>query len=177
MVKPGWTWNGNHSIKAFVFNLTKDGLGLTGSNNLEMLRQNSKLIELSLFLVFSILFISAILISYMRNKTDMDPYLLNACMIGALIIPISNDYTLSILAAPLIVVLCSIPEIKDFPGRLLSILMVLGISFSYATMLIPFKYKPYYLNNAFPPLLFILIFVTVLNMIRFKKAEVQSADI
>jgi hypothetical protein len=171
MSTPGWTWNGNHSINAFVFNLTKDGFRIIGADTLEVLRQNSGLIETSLFLMFVILFISAILISYTRNRTGMDPYLLIACMIGALIIPISNDYTLSILAAPVALVLCNVPEPKNIPQRLISILMVLGISFSYASVLIPFKYKPYYLNNAFPPLFFILLFATVLNLIRYKNAE------
>jgi Glycosyltransferase family 87 len=172
---PGWTWNGNHSMNAFVFNLTKDGFRIVPPDTLEMLRQNSGLIETSLLLIFGILFITAILISYKRNRPGLDPYLLIACMIGALIIPISNDYTLSILAVPVTLVLCSIPEPKNIPQRLISIIMVLGISFSYASMLIPFKYKPYYLNNAFPPLFFILIFATVLNLIRYKDAETPSS--
>jgi hypothetical protein len=54
--------------------------------------------------------------------------------------------------------------------------MGLGVSFSYASMLIPFKYKPYYMNNAFPPLFLILIFVTVLNFIRYKNAEGSATE-
>ena len=177
MAAPGWTWNGNHSLKAFVYNLTNDGFKIIGSDTLEILRQNSRFIEIALFLLFGILFVSAILISYKRNKTGMDPYLLIVCMIGALIIPISNDYTLSILAAPVTLVLCSIPEPKNITQRLVSIFMVLGISFSYASILIPFKYKPDYLNNAFPALFLILIFIMVLNLIRYKTAETPSADI
>lgn len=177
MTAPGWTWNGNHSIKAFVYNLAKDGFTIIGSNTLEIIKQNTGLIEISLFLIFGILFISAILISYARNRTGIDPYLLIACMIGALIIPISNDYTLSILTAPVALVLCSIPEPKNLPQRLISIFMVLGIAFSYASMLIPFKYKPYYLNNTFPPLFLILIFVTVLNLIRYRNTEALPAEI
>jgi hypothetical protein len=177
MATPGWTFNGNHSIKAFVFNLTKDGFRITGSNTLEVLRQNSGSIETSLFLIFGILFTTAILISYTRNRTGIDPYLLLTCMIGVMIVPISIDYTLSILAAPVALVLCSIPEPKNIPQRLISILMVLGISFSYASMLIPFKYKPYYLNNAFPPIFLILIFVTVLNLIRYKNAEAPDTEL
>jgi len=176
IVTPGWTWNGNHSIKAFVYNLIRDGFKIIGANTLEMLRQNSGFIETSLFLLFGILFVSTLLISYRRNRAGIDPYLLLACMIGALIIPISIDYTLSIVAAPVALVLCSIAETKNISQRLISILMILGISFSYASMLIPFKYKPYYLNNTFPPLFLILIFVTVLNLIRYKNAEAASAD-
>ncbi len=96
---------------------------------------------------------------------------------GAMIIPISIDYTLSIIAAPVALVLGSIPEPKNISQRLISILMILGISFSYTSTLIPFKYKPYYLNNAFPPLFLILIFVTVLNLIRYKNAETRATEI
>jgi hypothetical protein len=177
LVTPGWTFNGNHSIKAFVFNLTKDGFRITGSNTVEVLRQNAGFIETSLLLIFLILFVTAILISYTRNRTGMDPYLLMTCMMGAMIIPISIDYTLSIVAAPVALVLCGIPETKNTPQRLISIFMILGISFSYASMLIPFKYKPYYLNNAFPPLFLILVFVTVLNLIRYKNAEVSATEV
>lgn len=177
LATPGWTFNGNHSIKAFVFNLTKDGFRIIGADTLEILRQNSKFIETSLFLIFAILFVAAILISYTRNRTGIDPYLLVTCMMGAMIIPISIDYTLSIVAAPVALVLGSIPEPKNISQRLISILMILGISFSYTSMLIPFKYKPYYLNNAFPPLFLILIFVTVLNLIRYKNAETPATEI
>jgi hypothetical protein len=119
---------------------------------------------------------SALWISYKRNKAGLDPYLLIACTIGALTIPISNDYTLSLLAAPLALVLANIREPRNISQRLISILMILGISVSYASTLIPFKYKPYYLNNAFPPLFFILIFATILNFIRCKNAEVPPAE-
>jgi hypothetical protein len=177
VVTPGWTFNGNHSIKAFVFNLTKDGFRITGSDTLEVLRQNSGFIETILFLLFGISFITAILISYTRNRTGMDPYLLMTCMMGAMIIPISIDYTLSIIAAPVVLVLSNISEPKNTYQRLISIFMVLGISLSYASMLIPFKYKPYYLNNAFPPLFLILIFVTVLNWIRYKNTEAPVTEV
>jgi hypothetical protein len=177
LATPGWTFNGNHSIKAFVFNLNKDGFRIIGADTLEILRQNSRFIETSLFLIFAILFVTAILISYTRNRTGIDPYLLMTCTIGAMIIPISIDYTLSIVAAPVALVLGIVPEPKNISQRLISILMILGISFSYASMLIPFKYKPYYLNNAFPPLFLILIFVTVLNLIRYKNAETPATEI
>lgn len=176
MSTPGWTWNGNHSINAFVFNLTKDGYEIIEPNTLEVLRQNSGFIETALFLIFCILFALTVLISYSRNRTGMDPYLLIACMIGALVIPISNDYTLSILIVPVALLLCNIPESKNIPQKLISIFMILGISLSYASVLIPFKYKPYYLNNAFPPLFFILIFATVLNLIRYKNPETPAAE-
>jgi hypothetical protein len=171
MSTPGWSWNGNHSIHAFVVNLAKDGYRIVGANTLEVIRQNSGTIETVLFVMFLILFGAALLIAYRRNQPGIDPYLLMACMIGALVIPISNDYTLSILAVPVALVLGSIPETKSAARKLVSIAMSLSISFCYASTLMPFKYKPYYLNNAFPPLFLILIFVTVLNLVRYKNSE------
>lgn len=168
---PGWNWPGNHSIKSFVFSLTRDGYGIIGSDALDTLRQNSGLIETLLLFAFIAALACAILISYRRNKAGLDPYLLITCTIGALIIPISNDYTLSIFAAPVALLLGSIPEARTVSRRLISILMVLGISFAYASMLIPFKFKPYPLSNAFPPLFLILVFVTVLNFVRYKDTE------
>ena len=168
---PGWTWNGNHSISAFVFNLAKDGYRLVGDPGLEWLKQNSQWIEFLLFVIFLLSFACAVLISYLRNKAEPDPYLLITCAIGALIIPVSNDYTLSILTAPLAVFLSAVPEIKNTFSRLITILLIIGIAFAYTSMLVPFKYKPYYLNNAFPPLFIILIFVTILNLIRYKQPE------
>ncbi|HEX5808564.1 MAG TPA: hypothetical protein VFY25_07850, partial [Anaerolineales bacterium] len=169
---PGWTWNGNHSISAFVFNFAKDGFRLVSPATLEILQQNAGLLETLLLLIYVIAFVSALLIAYRRNTGGLDPYLLLTCMIGALIIPISNDYTLSILAAPVALLLGNVPEIRNSPQRLLAISLVLGMSFAYASVLIPFKYKPYYLNNAFPALFLILLCATVLNLLRYKAAEV-----
>lgn len=176
MSTPGWTWNGNHSINAFVFNLAKDGYRILSPGTLDAVKQNAGLIETFLFLIFVSLFISAVLISFRRDRPGPDPYLLIACMIGALVIPISNDYTLSMLAAPAALLLVSSPAAKNNAQKLLSILMITGISFSYASTLIPFKYKPYYLNNAFPTLFLILIFATVLNFIRYKNAEAPATE-
>jgi hypothetical protein len=98
------------------------------------------------------------------------------CTIGALIIPVSNDYTLSFLAAPLAIFLSNIPESRITSHRLLSIPLIAGIAFAYATTLTPFKYKPLYLSNSFPPLFLILIFVTILNLIRYRQPEAPAVD-
>jgi hypothetical protein len=45
------------------------------------------------------------------------------------------------------------------------------LSISYATLLYPFKYKPYFLNNSFPALFLILIAATVYYFLQGKDAE------
>jgi membrane protein YdbS with pleckstrin-like domain len=55
----------------------------------------------------------------------------------------------------------TVPGLGGSSGnKIISILLVLVASISYASLLYPFKYKPYFLNNSFPALFLILIAVT-----------------
>jgi hypothetical protein len=178
MTTSDWGWNGNHSIKSFVRTLAKDGLGILELNTLKFVQQNSELISYLLLAIILTCIVAGILLSRLRNENGIDSYLLLLCTIGALTIPISNDYTLPLLAAPMALFFSDLPEIKGFRSRLLSSTLVISISFAYSSMLIPFKYKPYYMSNVFPALLIILILVTVLNFIRFKnpKTEISAEN-
>jgi len=170
---PGWGWNGNHSIKAFSGLLANDGLGMIPPNVLAGFKGNPGPLSTLLLLLFLIAFVSAIVIFHLRNKPGIDMYLLLTCMIGALTIPVSNDYTLSILVAPMALFLSVLPEIKNTRYKMPTISLILGISISYSSLLIPFKYKPYFLSNAFPPLFLILIFVTILNFLRYRNEKLE----
>jgi hypothetical protein len=171
---PSQRWNGNHSISSFVGTLAIDGFGVIPPDALVVLRQNSGVLSTFLLLMVLASFISAILIFHLRREQGLDPYLLLVCTIGALTIPISNDYTLSILAAPIAIFLSSISGLMNSRNRFASILLILGISIAYASTLIPFKYKPHVLNNIFPALFFILVFVTILNFIRYRNSKQQT---
>jgi len=159
-------WNGNHSIKAFVFGLTGHGYGLIAKPARLLLRPHSGLIETALLVLFALCLLLAILRAYRLNQTGLNSWLLLVCTIGALIIPISNDYKLSILAAPAAMALCALPEIRDSPRKLLLPGLLVIASTAYASLLIPFKYKPYLLSNNFPALLVILVSITALNLIQ-----------
>jgi Glycosyltransferase family 87 len=172
---PGWGWNGNHSIKAFIGNLVKDGFRIVPADSLAVLQRNSSLMATLLLLIFLATYISAIVIYQLRKQRGIDTHLLLTCMIGALTIPISNDYTLSILTSPMILFLCDLPDPKNTRHKLIYIILVLGIAISYSSLLIPFKYKPYYLNNAFPALFLILIFATIQNIMQYRHAELLPA--
>ena len=126
-------------------------------DTLRLLRHNSGWLEAFLLLTFIVVFISALLIFHLRKETGLDPYLLLTCTIGALIIPISYDYTLSILAAPMLLFLCGISEMNNTWHKLISILLILGISTAYFSTLIPYNYRPHFLDNIFPALFLILI--------------------
>ncbi|HEU0294644.1 MAG TPA: glycosyltransferase 87 family protein [Anaerolineales bacterium] len=173
---PGWEWNGNHSIKAFIEALKRDGLNILAPSSVEMISQNSDLLSNLLLGIFLLTFAVAIVISARKKEQGIDNALLLVSMIGALIIPISNDYTLSILSAPVALFLCGIPVMKHKARQLLAITLTLGISIAYFATLVPFKYKPYFLSNTFPLLFVILILVAILNLIWFQDSRTDASS-
>ncbi|MBN2119199.1 MAG: DUF2029 domain-containing protein [Anaerolineales bacterium] len=171
IVNPSWIGPWNHSISSFISVAKQDGLGLLSLDTLRTFRHNAEWVEVILILTFILLFASALLIFHLRKETGLDPYLLLTCMIGALILPISYDYTLSLLPVPMLLFLCSIPEMNNPWHRLISILLTVGISITYFSTLIPYNYRPHFLNNLFPALFLILITVTILNFMRYKNGN------
>jgi len=176
LITPSWVWNENHSIKSFVVTLTEDGFKMVEPNTLALMKQNDTLIVNVLFLVVLACFISGVWIFYLRREKGIDTYLLLACTIGALTIPISIDYTLSILAAPMALFLSGLAEMRSSRNRFISILLTISLSFAYSSMLIPYKYKPYFMNNSFPPLFIILIITTLLNFMRYQNLDDGIVD-
>jgi len=176
LASPGWAWNGNHSIRAFVAALERDGLNILAPGSVEMIQQNSDLLSNLLLITFLITFATAVIISALNKEVGIDTFLLLTCMIGALIIPISNDYKLSILSAPIALFLGSIPVLKNKRHQFLSIALTLGISIAYFATLIPFKYKPYVLSNTFPLLFIILILSTIMNLIQFRDSKIEAVS-
>lgn len=173
---PGWAWNGNHSIKAFVEALKRDGLNILAPDSVEAIRQNSELISNLFLIIFLLTFAIAIVISAIKKEQDIDPFLLLTCMIGALILPVSNDYKLSILSAPMALFLCNLPIMKGKVNQFISIILTLGISIAYFSTLIPFKYKPYFLSNTFPLLFVMLILSTIMNFVQFRDSKTEAID-
>jgi hypothetical protein len=158
---PTFLWNGNHSVANFMLNFVKDGFGLFPQQTVLLLQQNARLFELSLLLLIVLCLFSIIFYMYRNGKTGFNPTLLLVCTLCALVIPVSVDYTLPMLVPPLAIFLGSAPRATGSPAnRILSILLILVISVSYASLLYPFKYKPYFLNNSFPALFLILVAAT-----------------
>ena len=166
---PTFLWNGNHSLGNFVFNFVKDGFGLFPANTVAFLQQNSKLLEWSLLFLIALCPLSIVIYLYRNGKIGFNPYLLLVCALCALAIPVSVDYTLPMLVAPLAIFLTSAPQLRGSPGnRIFSIVLILILSISYASLLYPFKYKPYFLNNSFPALFLILIAATLYHFLQGK---------
>lgn len=181
--KPTFLWNGNHSLGNFVFNFVKDGFGLLSEKYILFLQQNAKLFEWLLLSIIAFCILSVIIHAYRNGKNGFNPSLLLVCTILALVIPVSVDYTLPMLVAPMAIFLSSAPGIRGSSGkRLVSILLILITSISYASLLYPFKYKPYFLNNSFPALFLILVAVTTYSILQgkdsidpFKNIEIVDA--
>ena len=159
---PGWTWNGNHSIHAFVFNFMKDGYGFFTPAALARLQANAVFIEGLLLFIFLACFFSILLRNIAGKKLGLDPDLLLVCTLGALIVPTSNDYTLPVLVAPIVLFLNSITLKGKFGRKAISILFLLVLSVAYFSLLYPFKYRPEFLNSSFPALFTVLISATAL---------------
>ncbi len=163
---PGWSWNGNHSIQAFVFNFLRDGYNLLPDETLTTLQENSGRISTILLTIILACILAVIVRAYQQNESGINPFVLLACTLGALIIPTSNDYTLPILVAPLSIFFGALPPVNEFRNRPLAVLTLLTISISYFSILYPFKYKPYFMNNSFPPLFIMLLAITFLYYLR-----------
>ncbi len=175
IINPSWMGPWNHSISSFVNTVKQDGLGLIRIDTLRVFRHNSEWAEVVLLLSFTVLFIFNLIISYMRNGKGIDSYLLLTCTIGMLVIPISYDYTLSMLAAPMLLFLSGIPEMNNWWSKLVSILLILGTSVAYFSTLTSYNYRPHFLINAFPLLFLILMMGTILNFIQYKKGKEHFA--
>lgn len=175
VLSPSWIGVWNHSISSFISMAKQDGFGLVSLETLRVFRRNEGWFEGSLILGFAILFLAALIIFHLRKKTGLDPYLLLTCTIGALILPISYDYTLSILAAPMLLFLSGVSETNHSPTKILSILLILATSIAYFCILIPYPYRPYVLHNSFPLLFLLLILVTILNFLHYRNDQVQPA--
>ena len=174
VVTPSWNWNGNHSVQAFVFNLMKDGYGLIRPEVLPSLSKFSSLITVLFMAIFALCLVTLLVSAYRFNENGLNPYLLLACTIGALIIPTSNDYTLSFLVAPVAIFFASISMANAFKTKYLANVLVVIASFAFCSTLFPFKYKPYFLNNNFPALFLILVSITLLYFLRNRNVEPEA---
>lgn len=105
--------------------------------------------------------------AYKENRPGLNPVLLLACTIGALVIPsVSHDYTLSFLVAPVVTLFLEIGKCtmdKRPFVRLVKCVMVVFFSTTYASTLFSYANKPdsvglLYQNN-FPVLITLLIFI------------------
>lgn len=169
-VDPG-IWTGNHSIRSFVTLFSK----IAYDHGWVWVTQYSGLAQIVL-LAITIIFMSLILCqTYRLKQKGINPFLLLACTIGALLIPsASHDYTLSFLATP-VAVLFSNKRFWDranSPSQHIFIIEMLFIfSAAYSSTLFSYANKPLMVNNNFPALFTMLIVVTLLSLVSKQSLE------
>jgi len=156
---------GNHSIKSFVFVLPEIGVNLFNKDALIWIKGNAGFISAALYAVFLICFLAVLVNAYVKNIAGINFDLLLVCVIGALIVPsINHDYSLPLLMAPFAMFVSDL-NAREYPwAKIITILVIIIVSFTYSLTLFPINHKPVYLQNSFPLLFIILIIVTALNI-------------
>jgi hypothetical protein len=160
-----WIWEGNPSIQSAVTQAAEFATrqGWTG------LASSAGVIQKLLSLVVVLCLIAILVRVYRTQRGGLSAHYLLAAAIGCLLVPSGGyDYRLSILGAPLVMVFL-VEEAQQAawsrsPAAMLRSLAFLVLSFVYATTLVPYGQKPFYLANNFPALFVMLLLVTLLAL-------------
>jgi hypothetical protein len=157
-------WNGS-SIRSFVFVLSQTGFGIFSEDLIAAAAQNPRGFELFFLALFGVCLVALIVLAYNRRISGLNPTLLMACTIGALIVPtISNDYKLPLLIGPMSILFSFWPEMVGTPKKLASAAVLVIVSMAFWSTLYPFKIKPEALMNNMPVLMVILLLTTLLSI-------------
>jgi hypothetical protein len=151
----------NHS----AFSFARMAAGTLEKHSLYGLARAVSLIEYVIPIVIGLCMLLLIIMAYRRGTRGLDVPLLLVCALAAVLIPpVSHDYTLTLLAAPVALFLSHLEQ-QHADGRrtLLLAAGILVFAVAYGTMLIPLGYRPalLMLHSNFPELLTLLI-VTML---------------
>lgn len=166
-------WSLNHSIDSFV-----TFADITLSRHIALPAYASAVAHWTLTLS-SLACLGAIFgLNYRDRQTGLDPYLLLACTISALLIPpVSLDYKLSILVAPTALAViefaqrAAVPSHPRGPGIAALFLMIAA----YATTLFTYELKPTVLDNNCVALFVMLGCVTAMAAMRSVASASSSA--
>lgn len=158
-----YIWIGNHSIRAFVEYYS----AIAPYHGWLWVTQVAGWAQIA-FLAITFICIALVLIqTYRQKQKGFNPFVLLACTLGALLIPsVSHDYALSILAAPVAMVLSNTGPWKRADRstwRILLIVLLLVFSAAYSSTLFSYTNKPLLLQNNFPALFSMLLVITILS--------------
>ena len=153
-------WQGNHSIRCFVTQLVDFAVeqGWTQAANYASAAQ------LFLLACLGICLLLIIWHAFRQNRAGINPHLLLACTLGALLIPsVSHDYKLSILIPPVVGLFVHesrLEGVQQYPA----VRLLYGVfALVYSSTLFSYSFKPPFLQNNFPALLVLLILTTILS--------------
>lgn len=156
---------GNHSISSCVILYSKIAYhhGWAGAY------QYSRFAQLTSLAIVSLCVFLIVLQTYQNNQKEINPLLLLACTIVALLVPpISHDYKLSILAAPVAILFLNNSFWENTRGprlRIISKVLMLIVTAAYSSTLFPATDKPRILQNNFPALVTMLLAITFLSLV------------
>jgi hypothetical protein len=169
----GWTFPGNHSIMAFVYNLTHQGYDQISSATLPWLNGSATLIGFALMGCFLVCFLLVFSKAYRENSGGLNPDLLLVCTLGAMMLPsVSIDYKLELLAAPMAIAFSNREIPEKMWQKIVFIFAILIASIGYSLTLVPYKYRIDYgiLVNSLPMLFAILLAITTISLISKREA-------
>ncbi len=174
----GWTFPGNHSITAFVYNLTNAGYGQISPETFPWLKGSATAIGFILMACFIVCFFLVFFKAWRENNGWLNPDLLLVCALGAMLLPsVSIDYKLELLAAPMAMAFAN----REMPGKtwqkIVFIFAILMASAAYSLTLVPYKFRieSGILVNSLPMLFAILLSITTLSLIGKRKATVAPS--
>jgi hypothetical protein len=164
-IRNPYVWTGNHSIFSFVYMISKSTFDL----DWKWLDQNTSLIRISFMIIILVCIFIVIQKATQQKQKGLNSFLLLVCTIGALLIPpISHDYTLSFLAAPVAIFLSSDDLYKRQDGtfsRLVRIVFICVFSIAYSSTLVSGHYKPFIIQNNFLALFVMLFIITLFSIL------------
>jgi Glycosyltransferase family 87 len=168
-----FVWFGNHSISSFI------GLfqvyGGKSPNKFSWVTTYSGLIQFLLLGFVAVCILIIILQAYRRQHKGINGYLLLACTVGALVIPpVSHDYKLSILVAPVAAFSCVTYENYNHRLRVIVTFLTLVFSLAYSSTLFSYTNKPTILGNNLPALLALLFITTGFSLMAKPDHEPNS---
>lgn len=154
----------NHSIHSFVELLAIVAL----DHQITWLMQYSDLVQVILLATVAGCICLIMLHTCRQKQIGLNPYLLLACTIGALLVPsISLDYKLSILAAPVAILFANerYTASANNPGlRIIFIALTLIFFVAYSSTLFPLTNRPFIWHNTLA--LMVMLLATTLLCLR-----------
>jgi hypothetical protein len=150
----------NHTTTSFV---------TMGSMYWPWMNQHPELTKFTLLAIIGVCIFIVILQAYRKNQEGINPHLLLACTLGAsLLSPVSFDYKLSILAAPVAIFFACdrfLERANSLRLHMLFIVLMLIFSAAYSSTLFSFTNKQQFiLATSFPALVTMLLTVAFLSV-------------
>lgn len=140
-------WVANHSIRSYAMQITPNATGL----------------EVAATLLMTVCVALVLLKAVRRNQRGVNLELLLACTLVALLLPpVSHDYKLALVAAPLSALFADDGESwrarAGTPGRFVLVMMLMFVlTATYAATLVSYDYRPAFIDNSFPMVMGMLV--------------------